>query len=86
MVLLAVASQLCYFLAPILTHTIEEVLEHSQVLCTFLQAKDVFDLKGINILEKLHLKECKKPENFEAVLALRSAFNEGLDFLKKVAG
>ncbi|WP_305875504.1 isoleucine--tRNA ligase [Helicobacter pylori] len=83
MVLLAVASQLCYFLAPILTHTIEEVLEHSQVLCAFLQAKDVFDLKGISVSEKLHLKEFKKPENFEAVLALRSAFNEELDRLKK---
>ncbi len=55
------------------------------MLRAFLQAKDVFDLKGISVSEKLHLKEFKKPENFEAVLALRSAFNEGLDFLKKVA-
>ena len=83
MVLLATASKLCYFLAPILTHTIEEVLEHSQALRIFLQAKDVFDLKDISVSEKLHLKEFKKPENFEAVLALRSAFNEELDRLKK---
>ncbi len=43
----------------------------------------MFDLKDISVSEKLHLKEFKKPENFEAVLALRSAFNEELDRLKK---
>ncbi|AFI03659.1 isoleucine--tRNA ligase [Helicobacter cetorum] len=82
MVLLAVASRLCYFLAPILTHSIEEVLEHSGVLRAFLEAKDVFDLKDIKVLEKLRIKELKK-QDFKEILELRSIFSEELDKLKK---
>ncbi|AFI05173.1 isoleucine--tRNA ligase [Helicobacter cetorum] len=82
MVLLAVASRLCYFLAPILTHTIEEVLEHSEVLRAFLEARDVFDLKDIKVLEKLRIKELKK-QDFKEILELRSVFSEELDKLKK---
>ncbi|WP_104761730.1 isoleucine--tRNA ligase [Helicobacter cetorum] len=85
MVLLAVASRLCYFLAPILTHTIEEVLEHSEVLRAFLEVKDVFDLKDIKVLEKLQVPRwsTKDSEFFDKVLELRSMFSEELDKLKK---
>ncbi|PAF50519.1 isoleucine--tRNA ligase [Helicobacter sp. 13S00477-4] len=78
-VMAVIAINLAHLLAPILTYSIDEVLEFASPLIRG-KASDVFDLEAFDI--KSHF-DLELKTDFEALLAMRSALGEAIDVLKK---
>ncbi|STP06418.1 isoleucine--tRNA ligase [Helicobacter canis] len=75
-VMAAIASNLCALLAPILTYTINEVLQHAPEIVR-QGSRDVFDLRIIALYDV-------EPEaDFDFAIQLRDKCSELLDTLKK---
>lgn len=74
-----ILKNLCHLLAPILTYTIDEVIEFAPNILKE-NLKNIFDLKKIDLefLEKMTLDQ-----DFEELNLLRSKFGEIVDNLKK---
>ncbi|WP_104757798.1 isoleucine--tRNA ligase [Helicobacter salomonis] len=81
--MLYLAHHLSFALAPILTYTIEEVLEHASPLFkkVALAGGGVFDLKMPFLFEGTQAQSVL--DQFERPLELRARFSEALDGLKK---
>lgn len=74
-----ITRNLLHLLAPILTYTIDEVLEFAPEVIKG-DARDVFDIKKIDFKKTFNL-ELKT--NFEELLKIREGFGEAIDSLKK---